>query len=101
MTTRNKTPRKIRKARDLRRRYGITLEDYHLQFEVQQGKCAICDGDTDTLCVDHDHDNGNIRGLLCHNCNKGLGLLGDTLQRIERAYIYILIANDNEPPTEL
>lgn len=89
-----------RKVRDLRRRYNMTLEDWQLQHEIQAGKCAICENEVDTLCVDHDHDSGNIRGLLCHKCNKGLGLLGDTLQRIERAYIYMLIANDNNPPTE-
>ena len=90
----------LRKSRDLRRRYGITLEDWKLQFEIQEGKCAICEVETIALCVDHDHDNGNIRGLLCQNCNIGIGLLGDTLQRVERAYVYMLIANDKIPPTE-
>ncbi len=88
------------RARNLKRRYGITLEDWKLQHEIQDGKCAICGTETTTLCVDHDHDNGNIRGLLCNNCNKGLGLLGDNLRNVERAYVYLLIANDNIPPTK-
>jgi Autographiviridae endonuclease VII len=85
------------RARNLRRRYNITLEDWKLQHEIQEGKCAICSEEVQNLCVDHCHDTGNIRGLLCQNCNRGLGLLGDNLQRVERAYIYMLIAYDKEP----
>ena len=61
----------------LRRRYGITLENYHAMLDAQDGKCAIClgtkpGGRTEMFCVDHDHTSGAVRGLLCQSCNKGL-----------------------------
>ena len=64
-------------------RYGITLEEYNELFELQEGKCLICGThEKDVapgpfgikrLCVDHDHNTGKIRGLLCNNCNSKLG----------------------------
>lgn len=59
----------------LKRQYGITLEDYDALFEAQQGLCAICNRQDSTrrrLAVDHDHETGRIRGLLCYSCNTKL-----------------------------
>lgn len=76
----------------LKRLYGITLEAYEALLEAQDGCCAVC-GTRPTkkmsLCVDHDHETGLIRGLLCGSCNKGIGLLGDSVDGLERAIRYL------------
>lgn len=61
-------------------KYGITPEDFKQMFETQQGKCAICNEEPKTkrgLHVDHDHETGKVRGLLCHGCNVALGSFKD------------------------
>lgn len=70
-----KSPKKQREAH-LKSVYGITLEQYDKMFETQNGVCAICSGinkDGRRLFVDHDHKTGEIRGLLCYQCNSLLG----------------------------
>lgn len=79
---------KIRK-RHLRNRYGITLEQYGEMYENQRGLCMICEEKKDVLCVDHCHSGGAIRGLLCHNCNRALGMLKDNVDIINRAILYL------------
>lgn len=54
----------------------------------QKGRCAICGKLTDQLVIDHDHDSMVTRGLLCNNCNTGLGMLGDSPYRMLRAAQY-------------
>ena len=76
-----------------RKKYGIAIEDYDRLFELQDGKCAIC-GDSDTgkfnhLCVDHDHKTGEVRGLLCNPCNKGIGCLRDDKEILKSAIGYL------------
>ena len=83
----------------LKRNYGITLERYNELHDEQDGKCAICDGAETTihsktgqpmlLAVDHDHSTGEIRGLLCQRCNRGLGLLRDSPDLLRRAADYL------------
>lgn len=75
------------RRRTLQRLYGITEAEYEAMWLWQGGVCAIClqpekardhrSGKLRELSVDHDHETGVVRGLLCHNCNKALGLLGD------------------------
>jgi hypothetical protein len=78
------------RERNLRRRYNMTLDHYDELWRIQAGRCAICrTKPTDALCVDHDHLTGEIRGLLCHSCNRGIGLLGDDLSRIRSAVSYL------------
>jgi hypothetical protein len=77
----------------LRRMYGITQLDYERMLSTQEGRCACC-GSTEPgryghFLVDHDHDTGDIRGLLCHPCNAGIGLLGDTLADVRLAVAYL------------
>lgn len=82
---------KLRRVeRDYMRKYGITLDDYNKMFEEQDGGCAIC-GDTkdERLHVDHNHDTGEVRGLLCNNCNRALGLLQDSPYIVSTAYKYL------------
>ena len=60
-------------------------------FEKQEGKCAICGSkDEKHLCVDHSHENGKIRKLLCENCNKGLGYFRDNPLVLENAINYLI-----------
>jgi len=89
---------KRRNARNGRRRnlakYGITPEDFETMLAAQGGHCAIC-GTTDWKGrenrphVDHCHECGAVRGLLCRACNHGLGNFGDDPTRIERALRYV------------
>ena len=81
----------------LRDKYGITIEAYNDLLARQGGKCAICgqseatihSGHPRLMAVDHDHDTGAIRGLLCNNCNRALGLFGDSLTVLRRAVEYL------------
>lgn len=71
------------------KQYGLTIDDHDSLLSLQQDRCAICDKDASTLCVDHDHETDKVRGLLCHNCNRGLGLLGDNIESLRRALRYL------------
>lgn len=71
---------------------------------VQNYECPICHRGLDELdhglVVDHDHETGKVRALLCGNCNTALGLLGDDVARIERAATYVSlwkVRNENDP----
>lgn len=81
------------RARNLRP-YGLQIADYERMLADQDGQCAICDR-TDpghghiVFVVDHCHETGRIRGLLCRNCNSAIGLLGDDPKMIRRAATYI------------
>ena len=78
--------------RELRKRYGITNEDFSLLLTKQNGVCAICkrtDGTKKYLSVDHCHTTGKVRGLLCSGCNKGIGLLNDSCALLESAKEYL------------
>ncbi len=69
---------KYNRMAHLRHCFGLTLEDYDKMSEEQNGVCAICDGinlDGRRLYVDHDHETGKVRGLLCLKCNNRLGVL--------------------------
>lgn len=86
-----------RQAHDkyLQRTYGITIEDFDAMLLEQGGTCAICDGrNADAarnrrLTVDHDHETGRVRGLLCFTCNTSIGKLGDTYEALLRAANYL------------
>lgn len=71
-------------------RYGGSEDELLALLEEQEGCCAICDRVMKKPCVDHDHQTGQVRGLLCHSCNTMLGLAGDSLYRLERAKQYLL-----------
>lgn len=59
---------------------------------VRDSRCDRCNKQQDTLHVDHCHSTGKIRGLLCSNCNRGIGLLGDTLDDLRSAVRYLEMA---------
>lgn len=81
---------KIRtKKRHLKSKYGITLEYYDELYALQQGLCKICGGHEGVLAVDHCHKTNVVRGLLCSNCNIGLGNFKDNSQLLGRAILYL------------
>lgn len=78
----------------LKSKYGITEEDYNNLLKQQEGKCAICSTNTPTgkwkvFAVDHCHQTGVIRGLLCNECNRGMGLLRDSPDLLRKAVDYL------------
>lgn len=76
-----------------RYQYGITLEQYNQMLLTQGNVCAICrKGESvlgRSLCVDHDHKTGKPRGLLCLDCNSGIGHLKDDTSYLLRAIKYL------------
>jgi Recombination endonuclease VII len=78
-------------SKNLRSRYGISSEEYNKIFKQQGGVCIICGlpPRKRSLHVDHNHETGEIRGLLCHLCNVGLGHFRDNPDLLERAANYL------------
>ncbi|QDY08968.1 recombinase [Micromonospora sp. HM134] len=72
----------------LRRRYGIGEKEFRELLAEQGGVCAVC-GAEDPQHVDHDHRTGWVRGILCFNCNGGLGQFRDSPTRLARAITYL------------
>lgn len=73
-------------------RYGLTVERYDAMLAEQGGVCAICHEKCKSgrrLSVDHEHDTGRVRGLLCGNCNQGLGRFRDSPELFMAALKYL------------
>lgn len=73
----------------LKKMYGITYEKYIEMVDSQNSKCMICGVCVDKLHVDHNHITKQIRGLLCFNCNGGLGQFKDNLTNLKNAVQYL------------
>ena len=91
----SQTPERKRELH-LQRAYGITVEEYSETLEQQNSSCACCKTtepggrhDSNVFVVDHCHETGKVRGLLCHNCNTALGLLKDDPARIANLITYL------------
>ncbi len=84
----------LEKERDLQEKFGISLQEYNRQFQIQGGMCKICEVHQSklrrSLAVDHCHTKGHIRGLLCDTCNLGIGYFKDSFELLEKAAMYIL-----------
>lgn len=86
-----KNPDRFANAR-LMHEYGISLDKYNELFQIQKGLCAICDSSCKSgkrLSVDHNHDTGEVRGLLCRICNTAIGFFGDDIKKLRKAIAYI------------
>jgi hypothetical protein len=84
--------KKIAREGHIRRKFGLTVEEYNAISFSQNEVCAICQQKCDTgynLAVDHNHKTGKIRGLLCKNCNTSIGLLKEDIKVLENAIIYL------------
>lgn len=77
------------------RRYGITVEQFNAMLVIQKGRCAICGkfNGSKRLCVDHNHETGKVRGLLCDPCNKVLGFAHDDCSVLTNARKYLIRSN--------
>ncbi len=69
------------------KQYGVTKE-YYNECMSNAVECESC-GSTKKLCYDHDHETMKFRGVLCSNCNRGLGFLGDNIEGVEKMLKYI------------
>ena len=76
-----------RREYHLTSKFGITDKDYKIMFQNQKGKCAICKNTCSV--IDHCHNTGKIRGLLCQRCNMGLGYFQDDKELLLKANKYI------------
>lgn len=87
------------------KKYGIDVELFEIMWIAYRGKCDICNIDMirplkqkgqplNTVCVDHDHKTGKVRGLLCSRCNKALGFFEDDLDKLQSAKKYLEKYND-------
>lgn len=87
----------VNRSQRLKSRYGITTEEWQALFIKQKGKCAICkrlprkvrEDRRFPLVVDHCHDTGRVRGLLCDSCNVSLGRLGDNEDALTLVLEYV------------
>lgn len=95
MTTKNL---KIKEA-NLKQKYGLSLEDYQRMLNKQKGRCALCVRAPALfaydLGVDHDHETGRIRGLLCNDCNQLLRHYR-SLEFFKRVVKYLEVDPDEE-----
>ena len=75
------------------RKYGITVEEYKNSYKEQNGLCAICGNSPKQkgwrLSVDHNHNTGKFRGLLCGNCNSALGMVDDNIEILQNMITYL------------
>jgi hypothetical protein len=87
--------RKLGREQHLRSNYNMTFECYNKMFKNQKGKCAICKtsdssaGRGDRFYIDHCHETGKVRGLLCHYCNASLGGFRDDIKILKTAIRYL------------
>lgn len=87
----------------LKHRYGLLAEDFVRMLRKQNIRCAICDVEfrpDQKPHVDHSHNCGTVRGLLCNNCNIGLGHFIDSPEILRRAADYLEGKNETDPTTE-
>ena len=82
-----------RRSTILMNKYSISKDDFDLMLKNQSNSCKICrtdnPGPKGTFSVDHCHDSGKVRGLLCHSCNVGLGAFKDNEHFLSSAIEYL------------
>ena len=91
MTEADHRARSAEHHRSKLKKYGLTPADYNDLLARQSGVCGICGKPPNgkALGVDHCHESGRVRGLLCNDCNIGIGKLGDTAEGVQRALRYL------------
>ena len=92
-------PLERKKNNRLLSRYGLTYEEFIARLEAQDSLCLLCDREIytdltsksthDKACVDHCHETGKVRGILCNHCNRALGLVHDNVYVLEKMVKYL------------
>lgn len=95
----NGPKKRIRNLPHRLRIHGLTETEFWAMMAAQDNRCAICQrqvmparegkGNRDCACIDHDHETGKVRGILCNSCNTALGLLKDKTDVLLRAVEYL------------
>jgi hypothetical protein len=78
----------------LKKLYGLTVEQFEELRSLQNNRCKICGVEMLRPNVDHNHQTGKVRGLLCNNCNRGLGHLKDSIPNLLSAVAYLKSGTD-------
>lgn len=78
-----------RRRYKLKRKFGITIDEYNEMVEAQNGRCAICGCAVEVLVIDHDHRTGTVRALLCNGCNVGIGYFKENVDIMLAAISYL------------
>jgi hypothetical protein len=86
-TTDYKKSRQVWDSRRRLKRYGLTLDQFEKLLVEHNSQCAICG--CPYQVIDHNHETGIVRGLLCHRCNRALGMLKDNSELFEKASAYL------------
>lgn len=101
--TKNRRSLTLEEKRSLRNKwkFGLSPEAFDAIYKTQRGNCGICSQYLDRLIekkcfVDHDHVTGIVRGILCRNCNSGLGFFKDNKQALAQAIKYLKESKYNE-----
>jgi len=93
--TKEKDPQKyaeMRRKNKLKKKYNLTLENFNVLKIKQKSSCAICKNKLkigNGTHVDHCHKTGDVRGLLCNSCNRGIGYLQDSIEILKSAVNYL------------
>ena len=93
--SRNTDPEFVKRSKqdtNRRLRYGLEPEDLAYLYAAQNHVCAVCGDPPEgrSLSIDHDHETGRVRGLLCHHCNVALGHVRDDPERLMALVAYLL-----------
>lgn len=95
MKDRKERDPEFNQRRHLKHKYGLSLDEFNAMVEAQNGVCAICNqapkgkGKNSTLHVDHDHETGKVRALLCNRCNLVIGHLEEDPDLLQSAIEYL------------
>ncbi len=72
-----------------RRKFRLTDKEYNTLIEKSKEGCEVCSRPLSKVCIDHNHLTGEVRGVLCNNCNTALGLVGDNVDTLSKLIQYL------------
>lgn len=87
--------RETTRRNNLIRGYGIVPKEFDSILQTQDGKCAICSKIMPKPCIDHDHETGRVRGILCVQCNATIGMAKESIEILSSAINYLITRKVN------